>query len=210
MFHTFRRWKLLTFSKKAPVLGWLLVIKALLLLLDVATQGLFLYCVLVRFSSNIFKSNGAAIPVMLSIIISSPFITLATNSLINIPLHYWFLKLKLRSNQVKETISFKRILKSAFYQSFHHWMVVLCGLGGLYVFAATFWLLQVVKNPSILIDITSVSGVSNVYSFLQIGSNSYLAILVQINVICNYGVGVLTAICFWVLTLLSIVYHIVI
>jgi hypothetical protein len=199
LFHTFRRWRLLTFSKCAPTLAWLFVVKALLLTLDIVTQALLLYSVLKRFGDLLFKNNEAAIPIMLTILIVSPIVTLSTNSLINIPLHYFFLKLKLTKNKVNKDVSIFRTLKSAFFQSFHHWLVVCCGVLALFIFVCTFWLIQVIYDPSTEFTTT------NAVSFFQYGSEKRLVLLVQLNVACNYGVGVVTAVVFWIYTLVTAV-----
>jgi hypothetical protein len=193
----------LTFSKKAPTLAGLFVIKALLLTLDIVTQALLLYSVLQHFEDSLFKSTEAAIPIMLTILIMSPIVTLSTNSLINIPLHYFFLKLKLKLNKVNKDVSIFRTLKSAFFQSFHHWLVVFCGLLGFFIFVCTFWLIQVIDNTVPSTEISTM----NAASFFQYGCQKRLVLLVQLNVVCNYGVGVFTAVVFWIYTILSVVYH---
>jgi hypothetical protein len=143
---------------------------------------------------------------MLSIIIASPIITLSTNSLINMPLQYWFLQLKLRLNNVKEAVPIGRILRSAFYQAFHHWLVIVCGWGAVYVFLSTFWLIEVVRHQ----DHQTQLSTEAVASFFQVGSSMALVRLVQLNAVCNYGVGIATAAGFWISKLVAVFRHTII
>lgn len=88
-FHTWRRCNHLVKKKSSVSLAWLFLIKSLLLLIDLLVQGLFLYSILVHFSAFVFNVSGSAIPIALSVIIISPIVSTCSNSLINLPLHYW-------------------------------------------------------------------------------------------------------------------------
>lgn len=198
-FHTYRHWQQLTFSKKAPVLASVFVVKAALLFLDLITQSLLLYSVLVHFGVNLFGSANIVIPITLSIFVASPIITLVTNSLVNLPLHFTFISLRLRLSGHVE--GFWRIFSSASHQALEHWFVLICGFGGLYIFSMTFWVLSVITSSEALDINTLVVG-----QYFDIGTTSVLTRIIQLNVVCNYGVGVISAILFWAFKFFSLIW----
>ncbi|KAJ1340516.1 hypothetical protein BSLG_004901 [Batrachochytrium salamandrivorans] len=98
MFHAFRLWRVITFSKKSPVLGMLVILKAVLLLFDVLTNALLLYQVLV-FSGLDLLAAERHLQLMLAVAVPSPIVTLTTNTLLNLPLHFMVLRLQLRGRR---------------------------------------------------------------------------------------------------------------
>ncbi|KAI8906716.1 hypothetical protein EDD86DRAFT_248312 [Gorgonomyces haynaldii] len=198
LFHALRRWALLVFSKKAPTLATFFVIKCLLLIMDLVTQGLLLYSVLVYYGLQLF-GDAVALRLAISIVFLSPMVTLATNSLVNFPIHFYFMKLKLVMNGFFESVSWHRLFKSASQKTFQHPFVVFNGILSIYVFASTFWILSTING-------TTLDSFSQVSTFLQIDSKTMITRLVQVNILANYGFGILSTIVFWVYTLLTLLF----
>lgn len=130
---------------------------------------------------------------MLSIFIASPLVTLANNSLVNFPMHYFFLRLKLREHGVMEKVSIRRMIRSAVYSSFQHWLVVLCSAAAVYIFVSTFWVLSAIDGQ-------------NGFAYGQKGSfvkSKTLNILVLVNLAFNFVVGMVTSVLFLICLLIS-------
>ena len=190
LFHAFRRWFLLATKKRSPALGIWFIFKCVLLLLDLATQGLFLYSTLVFYGIDIFKPNPV-LNVVLSIVVASPYISTIVNSVINLPIHFSFLKLKLDVAGIGESVSFIRIFKSAVNQAFTHWFVIFAQLPAIYIVAGTFWVRQILGSP---IDLNTAFDVRD---FFRLDSNLFLNTLIQFNVVLNFGTGVAAGALFW-------------
>ncbi|ORX42027.1 hypothetical protein BCR36DRAFT_587512 [Piromyces finnis] len=70
-------------------------VKVLLMVLDITTNLLILYEYLVTLGTEIFTFNGITW-VLFSILLFSFIVTLCTNVIINIPLHYYFLRMGIK------------------------------------------------------------------------------------------------------------------
>jgi hypothetical protein len=191
LFHMVRKCFELTVRLKATVLGVIFAAKSMLFTFDLIVQALLLYSLLVHLGSSIFQGSRD-LTLMLMIIVFSPVVTMTTNSLVNLPLHYAFIKLKLDING-ESSVGFKRIFRAALDRAFSHWAVIACDLLAIFIFICTFWLLQILHTSNSDLPQTF----DQVKSFFGLGSSDTLTKMVQINVMCNYGIGIITGLVFW-------------
>jgi hypothetical protein len=139
MYHAGRLFTILAFKKKAALLGFIILFKALLLIWDVFTNGLLLYEVLIPNGITLCSSPSKPVTLVLAVISVSPLVTLGTNVIVNVPLHFTFLRFLLNKPNVKdaeadaapytclgESVSFWRVLKAALRKAFHPIISVCC------------------------------------------------------------------------------------
>lgn len=264
-YHSFRICGILA-KKKAVTLGLIVVIKGFLLMCDLLINGFFLYQSLVTKGFDIFVYDRTMIFV-LSVVIPSPWITLVANSLINFPMHYFYLRMKRRlalsiqpmidskgeaggnheeiqkkedaeigldgkndeENNVDSTPpprtkskellwkhrnTLKKNIKELSNSSIARlaaertWNVFICFFFNgyaIYSVIAMFYIMSSIRSFS---PTSSVSG-----SGLPVSSGSFsgpdlVIALVWINVFANYGIGVLSAILFWLYEIFYILFKI--
>ncbi|KAL2916452.1 hypothetical protein HK105_203885 [Polyrhizophydium stewartii] len=213
LFHTGRLWRAVTFTRRAPLLGALVVVKALLLLFDLATNALLLYQVLV-FSKLRLLALDRPVQLMLAVIIPSPLVTLTTNTLINLPTHYAMLRMQLSGKSDPETgesgdaVPAWRVLKAATRRTFHPIVVLVFGTYAAFATVALFVLVGTLLGFDPVADIragTVPQGVIPTSGFfgstsgaggLKSGANILLA-MVWLNLVANYLVGVVSALAYW-------------
>ncbi|KAH6600324.1 hypothetical protein BASA61_002327 [Batrachochytrium salamandrivorans] len=213
MFHAFRLWRVITFSKKSPVLGMLVILKAVLLLFDVLTNALLLYQVLV-FSGLDLLAAERHLQLMLAVVVPSPIVTLTTNTLLNLPLHFMVLRLQLRgrrdtvTGECGENVRVMRVLHTATRRTFHPLIVLVFGSYAAFSTVALFIIMGVmlgfdpiaqVKSGAVPIGVIPTSGFfgwGGGHGGLLSGSNILLG-MVWVNLVSNYMVGVLSAFGYW-------------
>jgi hypothetical protein len=144
LFHTVLRFHFFSFKYKTPSLGFMIIVKVLLLLMDMCASSLFLYCFLVNLGVNIFGTSQD-IPLMLSIMAASPVISTVGNSLINIPLMYAF-------SRLQKSISAKDALKSAFEKVFSPSSLIVSAATVFYIVVTSYLL-----NQLHIIEVSSTS-----------------------------------------------------
>ena len=93
LFHTILRCYFFVSKYSSVTLGMVIIVKSLLLLFDMAASSLFLYTFLVSLGTAIF-GKSPYIPLMLSIMLSSPVISTCSNALVNVPLVFTFGRLE--------------------------------------------------------------------------------------------------------------------
>ena len=203
LFHALQLWHVLMFKKRSPTLGLLVTIKALLLIFDILTNSLLLYAVLVNKGVNICSQDWPT-QLILAIVIPSPIVTLTTNSLINTPMHYFFLKMQLKDKQDPETgesganVSFSRILSAALRKAFHPVIEIVFGPYTLFSCTAMLIVLSVVidhvKTTSFQ-DAQISSGIipnAGIFSFKD--SSHTILTMAWTNFSINYLFGILSAV----------------
>ncbi|KAJ3059312.1 hypothetical protein HK102_010061, partial [Quaeritorhiza haematococci] len=85
----------------ARILALFVVLKGLLLCFDLITNGLFLYEALVYRKLGLFETGSDnTIALVLSVVAVSPLVTLTTNALVNLPLHFFYLRMQLGNMRV--------------------------------------------------------------------------------------------------------------
>jgi len=77
------------------VLAFIVIIKVVLMTVDITTNLLILYEYLVTLGTEIFTLNGMTV-ILLSVLLFSFIVTLCTNVIVNIPLHYFFLRMGIK------------------------------------------------------------------------------------------------------------------
>ncbi|KAI8919643.1 hypothetical protein BC831DRAFT_480595 [Entophlyctis helioformis] len=208
LFHAFR--------VAVPTLGVFVILKALFLIFDILTNALLLYQVLL-YSGLRLLANDVHLQLMLSVVVPSPVITLTTNTLINLPMHFAFLRMQLQgksdpeTGQRGETISPWRLLRAATRRTFHPLIVLLFGSYAAYMSVALFMLLGLmlgfdpvaqIKGGAVPQGVLPTTGFfgwggddSNRGALLS-GTNILMG-MVWLNLVINYLVGVVSAIGYW-------------
>ncbi|KAJ3118919.1 hypothetical protein HDU96_006570 [Phlyctochytrium bullatum] len=163
LFHAVRLLRVLAFEKKAPFLAALVVLKALLLCWDIMTNSLLLYETLVSRGTQLFAPNHT-VNLVLSVAIPSPLVTLTTNVLLNLPLHYFFLRMQLnglaeqaakagaaKGNEAAETakeivnVPWTRVAWTAMRKTFHPLISAVFGSYAIYALIALLYILTDLK-----------------------------------------------------------------
>lgn len=266
-YHSFRICGILA-KKKAITLGLIVILKGILLMCDLLINGFFLYEALVTKGYNLFVYDRTMIFV-LSVVIPSPWITLAANSLINFPMHYFYLRMKRRlalsiqpmveskggndeerqkeenaeiglddgqkgemesvhdddaplqprtrskellwkhRQTVKKNIKELSNTSIARLAAERTWNVFICFFFNGYAIYSVIAMFYIISSVRSFSPTSSLSG-----SGLPVSSGSFsgpdlVIALVWINVFANYGVGVLSAVLFWVYEIFYILYKIV-
>ncbi len=185
LFHTFLRVNHFTFRYKTPSLGFMIIVKALFLLFDMIATALFLYTFLVSLKVEIF-GKSPDIPLMLSIMVSSPLISTICNSFINLPLLFSFGRLKNKK-------SASEILKSCLEKLFSIENTV-ASLFSVYYIVVTAYLLNKLK----LLDLNTEQLV-NILDLVQWSPKQIVVSIVIINLVANYLIGIAFLLVFWLL-----------
>lgn len=183
IFHTVIRVKFFAVHYYSPALGFMIVLKALLLLFDMVASSLFLYTFLVSLGGDLFGASPD-IPLMLSIMITSPFISTACNSFINLPLLYLFDRLQKKS--AFEVL--KNVLKRLFSP-----LATLLYISVLYYVAVTAYLLA-------RLNLITLDGkqLANFVGLVVVWSPQRIVVALTVtNLAVNYLVGILFLILYW-------------
>ncbi|KAJ3415936.1 hypothetical protein HDV05_003777 [Chytridiales sp. JEL 0842] len=219
LFHAFRLLQTLI-KKRAVGLGLLVVLKSFLVLWDILTNNLLLYTLLTTQGVQLFQTN---IPtrILLSIVVVSPAVTLATNVLVNLPLNYSFLKMQLQKLDNTEEIKGWRVWKGALRRTFEPVVWGVCGTFTLYsLFGIIYTLTQLnyfnpiqdIQNgtfPSGILPTSTFFGWANNNADANAGDvegvqKGYVLIgMVWVNVVANYLVGSLAGVGYWVFCLIA-------
>ncbi|EGF80352.1 hypothetical protein BATDEDRAFT_24849 [Batrachochytrium dendrobatidis JAM81] len=217
MFHTIRLWRVTTFVKKNPILGILVVIKAMLLLFDILTNALLLYQILV-YSGLRLLSADRQLQLMLAVVVPSPIITLTTNTLLNLPMHFTMLRVQLQgkrdsiTGQSGDSVDAGRVFRTAMRRTFHPAIVIVFGSYATFSTVALFILLGIMLGfdpiaqiqaghvPPGVIPTSGFFGWGGGQDGLYSGSNVLLG-MVWVNLVSNYLVGVLSALAYWTFAL---------
>jgi hypothetical protein len=200
--HTFRLSRLLVIEQKNVKLAIFVAVKTVLLALDVATNGILLYVVLTFQGENLFRVQPLTF-IVLSVIAASPAVTLTTNVLVNLPLHYFYLRMQLSKIQVilqdadgvkrqvdGADVAFSLVLKAALRKTFHPLITSIFGTYALYSVGCLGYTLFRLGY-----HLTSDS--LRFPGFASYDLTSMLFGLLWANVACNYLVGVVTGIIYW-------------
>lgn len=189
LFHTILRFHFFSFKYKTPTLGFMIIIKAVMLLLDMCASSLFLYCFLVSLGINIFGTSPD-IPLMLSIMAASPIISTVGNSLVNVPLLYAF-------GRLKKGVSSTDALKKAFAKVFAPGSLFLAALTAFYIVVTAYLL-----NQLHIITISTSSSAADLVNFVTWNPTQSVVWLISVNFALNYVIGMAFTIAYWSVKLL--------
>ncbi|KAJ3109409.1 hypothetical protein HDU97_006654 [Phlyctochytrium planicorne] len=222
LFHAGRLFRVLAFTKKATLLGLLVVIKAILLCWDIMTNSLLLYATLVSLGASLFH-HSLIISLLLSIIIPSSIVTLSTNVLVNFPMHYLVVRMQVRGavdevvknaggamrneaeKELGEWMKGGRIWKTAVRKTFQPLAVF--GTYILYALPALFRVLVLLNyitystpldTVQTLLPNSTFFGWNNQNATGVVSENSVMVGIVWVNVLANYSIGAVAALGYWV------------
>ncbi|KAJ3195361.1 hypothetical protein HK101_000403 [Irineochytrium annulatum] len=225
LYHTARIARVLVVEKGAPALAALVGVKAVLLLWDMTTNGLLLYETLVFKGRNMFRDDAMA-RVVLAVVIPSPVVALCTNVILNLPLHFNFLRMQLRSllpsPSSTNTVPFTRVLRAALRKTFHP-LLIAASSYNIYILAALFLILANLN----LLDPTAIDVGFPLPSLLPNGTvapagmngtvvsvngtavepacdrRGVLTAMVGVNVVANYVVGAVAGLGYWLFAVIG-------
>ncbi|KAJ3395202.1 hypothetical protein HDU92_006099 [Lobulomyces angularis] len=180
-------------KRKAKILGCLVIFKTLLLVFDIFINGFFLYIALVPKTKDLFSVTDPNTIFALMVVVPSPIVSMVSNSVVNLPLHYYYLKMtkgeadEENKEKVKNTNDFgeeDNFFKKAVYQTFNKYSVGIFGLYGIWsCFAMYFTLTQLDLISAETLIQESISAVEG-------RPSKIIILLVWINVALNYALGV--------------------
>ncbi|KAJ3307792.1 hypothetical protein HDU76_004366 [Blyttiomyces sp. JEL0837] len=220
MYHALRLTKMLAIDKKAIALALLVLAKAFLLLWDIFTNSLLLYEALVFEGVNVCRLDQT-MRLVLSVIVVSPILSLTTNVLINLPLHFTFLRLQLSTRSDPKTglrgsdVPFFRVLKSALKKTFHplisaifgtYVIYAICALTAVLIRLSVFNPLEDIKQghrPEGIIPSSGFFGWSQsstpngTLTSVDNGPSVLLG-MIWVNVVANYMFGAITGLFYWI------------
>jgi hypothetical protein len=208
-------------------LAILVIMKACLLLYDTLSNSLLLYETLASRKLDLFVPSTLT-SLCLSVVTPSAIVTLSTNVLVNLPLHYTHLSILVHRARVSgsgrnsQQLSSSRILRAAMRKTFHPTIMAMFGTYAAYSLFASFTVIQSIRVGSASGNGTlTASGATN--TTISTGSGILLPDstfwgwtngdstrrrdvlwgVVWTNWVANYLFGVLAGALYWV-------YHIVI
>ncbi|KAJ3349946.1 hypothetical protein HDU91_006321 [Kappamyces sp. JEL0680] len=190
MFHSALRLRFFAKQYQAWSVGWMIVLKALLLLLDMISGSLFLYTFLVSLGIGIFGTSPD-IPLMLAINITAPLVSTLCNSLINIPLLYTFGRIekgKLSSQVIRETLA--KIFSP---------ISLLLSVFALFHIVVIAYLLNRLKLITLDNQVATITA-----SFTQWDPRQAVVWLIAVNYVLNYLVGFAVTMVYWMCRLVVI------
>ncbi|KAI9354603.1 hypothetical protein DFJ73DRAFT_827144 [Zopfochytrium polystomum] len=210
LFHTGRIIKLIAFEKKAYVIGLYVLLKALLVIWDIFTNGLLLYESLVADGIGLCRPSPNT-RLILAVIALSPAVTLSTNVLINLPLHVAFLRFQLRARDSNASVPFLRVLKAAAKKTFHPLISAVFGSYAVFSLVSLFYVQSVLSHYDPWGDIKKgkiPAGVIPTSGFfgwstrkdgdLENGVGPIVLLgMVWLNIVANYLVGAAAAVAYW-------------
>lgn len=215
--HFGRLSKVLISKKHAYTLTAIVLLKVSLLLFDLFTNAFLLYEVLVFKQEHIF-SMDLLINLVLSIITVSSALGLTTNVLVNFPLHFTHIKMQLRKRKLPtgehgEHVSNGRIMRAAARKTFHPFITMVFGTYSFFALAALGYVLyslyhfdytQALVIPSglssgspISTDPTTTVFTISYWSDPNMRKKT-LIVLLWLDIMLNYAVGVCCGAMYWV------------
>ncbi|KAJ3049831.1 hypothetical protein HK097_009168, partial [Rhizophlyctis rosea] len=205
LFHSLRLGRILAFKKGATVLGLVVVIKGLCLLLDAFTNGVLLYEVLVFKGKDFLRTDDWMSRIMLSVVCVGGVVGLGVNALVNLPLHYKFLQLQLSTLSTTSSSKPPRsaILPTALRKTFHPYLLPIF-IYALYCIIGILLILGRLRDFNPLGDIAAgripaeMVPTGGFFGWNGGGDKRDVMIgLVWLDLVVNYGVGVLTTGVYW-------------
>jgi hypothetical protein len=206
--HTLRLSRTLI-SKSAFTLTFIVWVKVLLLLFDLATNSLLLYSVLVFQQQYLFELN-VFVNLVLAIFAGSLMVTLSTNVLVNLPLHYTHIRMSLRGKILHdgrrgESVSVIRVLRAAAAKTFHPFIFSIFGTYAIFSTGALVYILYKIYNLDYnQVATTFTSGLTSGSTLFSDPQNQQklMEALVTINFFLNYVFGVTFGVLYWIFQLL--------
>lgn len=219
-FHTGRLTITLFRKKSAYLLGVFVLVKAVLLILDLTANGILLYETLIYKKMDIFGMDKLT-SYLLSVIVPSAIVTLTTNALVNLPIHYTYIRMQLQgkidqsTGQQGESVNFIRILRSALSKTFHPFIVVFFGTYCAYSLFAMHTVVSTIRGfgdvglasdgsaNSVTVPNTNTTAPfvpdASFFGWYSSGSTTkdFLLGAVWLNWVMNYLCGVLAAVAYW-------------
>jgi hypothetical protein len=202
LFHAIRVARLLI-KKNAWTLSCLVITKSIFLSFDMIVGALFLYEVLVYEQLNLFK-NSPLIAMALSIVIPSWIVSLSNNALVNFPLHYSFMRMKLndkvdsRTGEKGAFLSWNRVALAAAKKTFHPLTMAVMGTYACWTIVGYSWVFRWIRTQPGSFDVSTLTLFIENYNWKK----DALVFLVGVNVFVNYAAGTFCSIVFWAWTLL--------
>lgn len=200
-------------KKSAVSLSIIVIVKVLLLLYDLATNSLLLYEVLLYQQEELFELT-TLVNIVLAVFAASPAIGLTTNVLVNFPLHYTHIRLSLRGKSLSNgmsgsQVSVRRVVRAAASKTFHPFIFSFFGTYAIFSAGAMAYILYVLYNfnSSQLLEIPATVGVNFSTGPMAVLSEGeqrqrLLQIMVTVNFIVNYLLGVVFGVGYWIYQLL--------
>ncbi|KAJ3315643.1 hypothetical protein HDV04_002057 [Boothiomyces sp. JEL0838] len=171
IFHAAHRCYYIGFQHQAPALAITLALKALLFAFDLYSNGLFLYIFLVSLGTKLFEST-LYMSLLLTAISLSPIVSNISNSLINIPLLYYY-------ERLDKQYSRSTLLKKAFEKVFSPITTLMVLLGVFYSCVMIYLLVQLqILSPTSPGDL------------IRWNPQSWITFMVGVNLLANYLIGI--------------------
>ncbi|KAJ3261969.1 putative choline transporter, neither null mutation nor overexpression affects choline transport [Boothiomyces macroporosus] len=171
IFHAAHRCYYIGFQHQAPALAITLTLKALLFAFDLYSNGLFLYIFLVSLGTKLFEST-LYMSLLLTAISLSPIVSNISNSLINIPLLYYY-------ERLDKQYSRSTLLKKAFEKVFSPITTLMVLLAVFYSCVMIYLLVQLqILSPTSPGDL------------IRWNPQSWITFMVGVNLLANYLIGI--------------------
>ncbi|KAJ3326205.1 hypothetical protein HDV06_000081 [Boothiomyces sp. JEL0866] len=185
VFHAAHRCYYIGFQHEAPALAATLVIKSLLFAFDLYSNGLFLYIFLVSLGTQLFD-NTLYISLLLTAISLSPVVSNISNSLINIPLLYYY-------ERLDKQYSRSTLLKKAFDKVFSPVTTLMVLLAMFYSAVIIYLLVQLqILSPTSPADL------------IKWNPQSWITFMVGVNLLANYLIGIAFTITYYALRFIGL------
>lgn len=191
VFHSVKLSYRLASEKGALTLAILVLVKAVLLGFDIATLSYLLYEMLVVNGTSLLNPGNSNVAMMVSIAGPSPLVSLLTNSLVNVPLYYCFLRMKMRGKrdvktmQSGESIGVWRVVRASVAKSMHP------------LVSSIFGSYQIYAVVAMLVCYNSVYGSVNWIGVPGTSTYATFNSMFWINLIVNYFPGALVSTFYW-------------
>lgn len=146
--HTGKLSLMLIIQRSAYLLTLIIILKMGFIMFDLLANACLLYELLYRQSNQMFQITNA-VAMLLSVFSISPAITTCTNVVLNLPLHYKYLRmqlncLRLASSQSLSQVTRARVLSASARKTFNPLLMATMGSCSVYaVFALTLVAIQV-------------------------------------------------------------------
>lgn len=179
-----------------------MIVKAILLTFDLATNALLLYQTLVTKGQDLFMFDRM-MAILLSVICPSAVVIVCINVLVNLPLHFAYLRMQLKgkisdNGDLGDEVGICRVLRKAMSRTFHPLAIGVCGMYATYSLWGYYFLVTKLKEaPISSTDDAFSTSIIPRSEFFSDFSTSEVGIAVYFNWAANYFVGVVASVAYW-------------